>query len=209
MKDLLPVLRVLGMLMVMFAGAMLLPFGVSWFTQDGIWRIYPWAIGLTVCVGLLLWGSLYRYKQDLQPRHGVILVTLVWVVLPLCAMVPLILGLRRVGIQISFTHAYFEAVSGLTTAGATVLSGLDNLPVSINVWRTFLQWMGGMGILILAVAILPLLGIGGAQLFRAEAAGPVKDTKLTPRITETAKGLWGVYALFSIGCFLAFWVFGM
>lgn len=209
MKDLLPVLRVLGMLMVMFAGAMLLPFGVSWFTQDGIWRIYPWSIGATVGVGLLLWASLYRHKQDLQPRHGVILVTLVWVVLPLCAMLPLLMGLNRVGVPISATHAYFEAVSGLTTTGATVLSGLDQLPVSINVWRTFMQWMGGMGILILAVAILPLLGVGGAQLFRAEAAGPVKDTKLTPRITETAKGLWGVYALFSIGCFLAFWACGM
>jgi trk system potassium uptake protein TrkH len=158
MKDLLPVLRVLGMLMIMFAGAMLLPFGISWFTQDGIWRIYPWSIGLTVGVGLLLWGGLHRHKQDLQPRHGVILVTLVWVVLPLCAMVPLVMGLNRVGISISFTHAYFEAVSGLTTTGATVLSGLDQLPVSINVWRTFMQWMGGMGILILAVAVLPLLG---------------------------------------------------
>lgn len=209
MRDLLPVLRVLGMLMVMFAGAMLLPFGVSWFADDGVWRIYPWSIGITACAGLLLWGSLYRHKRDLQARHGVILVTLVWVVLPLCAVLPLMLGLSRVGLQISFTHAYFEAVSGLTTAGATVLSGVDKLPVSINVWRTFLQWMGGMGILILAVAVLPLLGVGGAQLFRAEAAGPVKDTKLTPRITETAKGLWGVYALFSVACALAFWAGGM
>ncbi|WP_120964970.1 potassium transporter TrkG [Comamonas sp. lk] len=209
MRDLLPVLRVLGMLMVMFALSMLLPFGVSWFTQDGIWRIYPWAMGITMAAGLLLWGGLHRHKQDLQPRHGVILVTLVWVVLPLCAMLPLMLGLMHIGIQISFTHAYFEAVSGLTTAGATILTGLDQLPVSINIWRTFLQWVGGMGILILAVAILPLLGVGGAQLFRAEAAGPVKDTKLTPRITETAKGLWGVYASFSIACALAFWAAGM
>lgn len=209
MRDLLPVLRVLGMLMCMFAAAMLLPFAVSWFTGDGIWRIYPQAIGITVAAGVALWAGLRRHQRDLQPRHGVILVTLVWAVLPLCAMLPLVFGLQRVGIHISFTHAYFEAVSGLTTAGATVLSGLDRLPVSINVWRTFLQWVGGMGILILAVAILPLLGVGGAQLFRAEAAGPIKDTKLTPRITETAKGLWGVYALFSIACMLAFWAAGM
>jgi trk system potassium uptake protein TrkH len=209
MRDLLPVLRVLGMLMVMFAAAMLLPFGVSWFADDGIWRIYPWAMGVTACAGLGLWGGLHRHRRDLQARHGVILVTLVWVVLPLCAVLPLMLGLQRVGLKISFTHAYFEAVSGLTTAGATVLSGVDKLPVSINVWRTFLQWMGGMGILVLAVAVLPLLGVGGAQLFRAEAAGPVKDTKLTPRITETAKGLWGVYALFSVACALAFWAGGM
>ncbi|MBX9836241.1 MAG: TrkH family potassium uptake protein, partial [Burkholderiaceae bacterium] len=113
------------------------------------------------------------------------------------------------GRPMSFTHAYFEAVSGLTTTGSTVLSNLDTLPVSVNVWRTFLQWIGGMGILILAVAVLPLLGVGGAQLFKAEAAGPIKDTKLTPRMTETAKGLWGVYALFSIACVLAYWAAGM
>ena len=208
MRDLLPVLRVLGMLMVMFALSMLLPFAVSWFTDDGIWRIYPWAIGITAAAGLSLWIGLDHFRRELQPRHGVILVTLVWVVLPLCAMLPLVLGMGHVGLSISFTHAYFEAVSGLTTTGATVLTGLDALPVSINVWRTFLQWLGGMGILILAVAILPLLR-GGAQLFRAEAAGPIKDTKLTPRVTETAKGLWGVYGVFSLACLLAFWAAGM
>jgi trk system potassium uptake protein TrkH len=119
------------------------------------------------------------------------------------------LALQHIGRPLSFTHAYFEAVSGLTTTGSTVLLGLDTLPVSVNVWRTFLQWMGGMGILILAVAVLPLLGVGGSQLFKAEAAGPLKDTKLTPRMTATAKGLWGVYALFSAGCALAFWLGGM
>ena len=209
MRDLFPVLRVLGMLMVMFALSMLLPFAVSWFADDGIWRIYPWAIGITAAAGLSLWIGLDHFRRELQPRHGVILVTLVWVVLPLCAMLPLVLGMGHVGLSISFTHAYFEAVSGLTTTGATVLTGLDALPVSINVWRTFLQWLGGMGILILAVAILPLLGVGGAQLFRAEAAGPIKDTKLTPRVTETAKGRWGVYGVFSLACLLAFWAAGM
>ncbi|MCL1962008.1 MAG: potassium transporter, partial [Desulfovibrionaceae bacterium] len=167
MRDLLPVLRVLGMLMVLFACAMLLPLGVSWYMQDGIWHVYPWSMGITACAGLLLWWGLRRHKRDLQARHGVILVTLVWVMLPLCAVLPLELGFARVGRTLSFTHAYFEAVSGLTTTGSTVLSGLDALPVSLNVWRTVLQWMGGMGILILAAAILPLLGVGGAQLFRA------------------------------------------
>ncbi|WP_027016536.1 TrkH family potassium uptake protein [Comamonas composti] len=209
MRDLFPVLRVLGMLMVLFALAMLLPFGISWFADDGIWRIYPWAMAITAAAGLGLWLGLRHYKRELQTRHGVILVTLVWVVLPLCATLPLVLGMNHIGLRISFTHAYFEAVSGLTTTGATVLSGVDELPVSINVWRTFLQWLGGMGILILAVAILPLLGVGGAQLFRAEAAGPVKDTKLTPRMTETAKGLWAVYGVFSLACGLAFWAGGM
>lgn len=209
MRDLLPVLRVMGMLMVMFAISMLVPFGVSWFTEDGVWRIYPWSLGISALVGLSLWGGLHGHKRDLQPRHGVILVTFVWVMLPLCATLPLMLGMRHVGLPISFTHAYFEAVSGLTTSGATVIGDVERLPISLNVWRAFLQWMGGMGILILAVAILPLLGVGGAQLFKAEAAGPVKDTKLTPRMTETAKGLWGVYALFSLLCWAAFWACGM
>ncbi|MDT4839427.1 Trk system potassium uptake protein TrkH [compost metagenome] len=109
----------------------------------------------------------------------------------------------------SFTDAYFESMSGLTTTGATVLVGLDVLPASINLWRCFLQWLGGMGILVLAVAILPMLGVGGSQLFRAEATGPMKDAKLTPRITETAKGLWSVYSLLSLACVLGYWLAGM
>jgi trk system potassium uptake protein TrkH len=209
MSDLFPVLRVLGMLMVMFALAMGLPFGVSWFMQDGVWRVYPIAIAATMVVGVGLWVGLRRYKRELLPRHGVILVSLVWLVLPLCASLPLWLAMLQVGRPLSFTHAYFEAVSGLTTTGSTVLDQLDKLPVSVNVWRTFLQWLGGMGILILAVAILPLLGVGGSQLFKAEAAGPIKDTKLTPRMTETAKGLWGVYAFFSLTCAVAYWWAGM
>lgn len=209
MRDLLPVLRLLGALMVMFGVSMALPLGVSWYLQDGLWPVWLWSLGGTALAGAALWACTDRYRREMQPRHGVILVTLVWVCLPLCACVPLLLGYAEMGRPLSFTHAYFEAVSGLTTSGATVLSKLDELPQSINIWRTFLQWLGGMGILILAVAILPLLGVGGGQLFRAEAAGPVKDTKLTPRITGTAKGLWGVYAVFSISCALAFWLAGM
>ena len=209
MADMFPVLRVLGILVMVFAMAMGLPLGVSWFMQDGVWRVYPQAMGITLCVGAALWWGMRRHARELQPRHGVMLVTLVWVLLPLFATLPLLLALHQVGRPLSFTHAYFESVSGLTTTGATVLSGLDALPVSVNMWRTFLQWVGGMGILILAVAVLPLLGVGGSQLFKAEAAGPVKDAKLTPRMTETAKGLWGVYALFSGSCALAYWLAGM
>ena len=209
MKDLYPVLRVLGMLLVMFALSMAVPLATSWMVQDGMWRVWPAAMAGTALVGLLLWLTFYRHKHELQPRHGVILVTLVWVCLPLCAAAPMMAVYAQLGHKLSFTHAYFEAVSGLTTSGATVLVGLDDLPLSLNIWRTFLQWMGGMGILILAVAILPLLGVGGSQLFRAEAAGPIKDTKLTPRMTGTAKGLWGVYAIFSVSCMLAFWLGGM
>lgn len=209
MRDLFPVLRVLGVLLVFFALSMNVPMAASWLLEDGMWQAWPSAMAVTVVLGLLLWFCMRHHKQELQPRHGVILVTLVWVCLPLSAALPMMLVYNQMGLDLSFTYAYFEAVSGLTTAGSSVLSNLDTLPVSLNIWRTFLQWIGGMGILILAVAILPLLGVGGSQLFRAEAAGPVKDTKLTPRITGTAKGLWGVYAVFSVSCFVAFWLGGM
>lgn len=209
MRDLFPVLRVLGVLMCLFALSMALPGVVAWWGQEAVWQVYPISMALTLAAGLLLWWSMRGYRQELQPRHGVILVTLVWLLLPLCASLPLWLAMAQLGRPISFTHAYFEAVSGLTTTGSTVLTGLDELPLSVNFWRTFLQWLGGMGILILAVAILPLLGVGGCQLFKAEAAGPVKDTKLTPRMTETAKGLWGVYAAISALCALCFWAGGM
>ena len=203
MTDVFPVLRVLGMLVMLFALAMGVPLAVSWYSQDGVWQVYPLSMAVTVLAGGALVLGLRNYRRELQPRHGVMLVSLVWVLLPLFATLPLMLACYQVGRPMSFTHAYFEAVSGLTTTGSTVLANLDTLPVSVNVWRTFMQWIGGMGILILAVAVLPMLGVGGSQLFKAEAAGPVKDTKLTPRMTETAKGVWGVYALFSAGCALA------
>lgn len=209
MRDLLPVLRVLGMLLVLFAISMAIPWLTAYVQHDGVVDVWPVVMALTAAVGLGLWGGLRQYRQDLQPRHGIILVSVAWVTLPVYAALPIWGALYMTGQPISVTHAYFEAVSGLTTTGSTVLSGLDRIPVSVNMWRTFLQWMGGMGILILAVALLPLLGVGGSQMFRAEAAGPIKDTKLTPRMTGTAKGLWGVYALFSVACALAFWLAGM
>lgn len=209
MVDLFPVLRVLGILAMIFSLAMGLPLAVSLWTRDGIWHVYPQAMGATFMAGAWLWWRLRHFRHELQPRHGVMLVSLVWMLLPLAAALPLMLAGHHIGRSMSFTHAYFEAVSGLTTTGSTVLAGLDTLPVSVNVWRTFLQWMGGMGILVLAVAVLPLLGVGGSQLFKAEAAGPLKDAKLTPRMTGTAKGLWGVYALFSVSCGLAYWLAGM
>jgi trk system potassium uptake protein TrkH len=132
------------------------------------------------------------------------MVALVWTVLPVYAGLPLMIQLDA-----SFTDAYFEAVSGLTTTGATVFEGLDTLPVSINFWRCQLVWLGGMGLIVLAVAILPLLGIGGRQMFKAETPGPMKDSKMTPRMAETAKGLWVVYTLISICCTLGYHWAGM
>lgn len=209
MSDVLPVLRVLGALLTMFALSMGVPLAASLWADEGLWQHYATAIVVTLMVSALLWGGLHGHRRELLPRHGVMLVSMVWVVLPLFAALPLLLVMHAIGRPLSFTHAYFEAVSGLTTTGGTVLAGVDRLPLSVNMWRTFMQWIGGMGILVLAVAVLPLLGVGGSQLFKAEAAGPVKDTKLTPRMTETAKGLWGVYVVFSLACALAFWAGGM
>jgi trk system potassium uptake protein TrkH len=166
------------------------------------------------CAGLLYGASVHWREPDggnpeLRAREAMLIVALCWILLPAFAALPLWTFFSSLDPSFSFTRAYFEAVSGLTTTGATTLSGLDDLPISINFWRLFLQWIGGMGILILAVAIIPLIGVGGGQLFRSEATGPLKDKKLTPRITETAKGLWLVYCALTAVCAGSYWIAGM
>jgi trk system potassium uptake protein TrkH len=205
------VFPVLGAIVMVFALTMLVPLVVSWHMGDGATAAYPLAIGVTLLAGLVMRSAVWIVgrKLELQKRDGILLVGLVWTLLPLFACLPLLQYFSQAGTPMNFTAAYFEAMSGLTTTGATVLIGLDALPGSINLWRCLLQWLGGMGILVLAVAILPMLGVGGSQLFRAEATGPMKDAKLTPRITETAKGLWSVYCVLSLACALAYWLGGM
>jgi trk system potassium uptake protein TrkH len=198
------VYRVLGMIIVLFSLTMLLPLGWSWRVNDGAQTAYDEAFLLTFLTGVLVWYRCRHAKADLQVRDGFLLVVLVWTVLPAFATLPLILQLK-----ISFTDAYFEAMSGLTTTGATVLANLDTLPESINLWRHLLVWIGGMGLIVLAVAVLPLLGIGGRAMFKAETPGPMKDSNLTPRITQTAKGLWGVYIGVTIACLFAYHWGGM
>lgn len=205
----LPALSILGTIVMAFALTMGVPLAVAWFGHDEALASWHVGMALTFGAGVVMRLLARRHRRELQPRDGVMLVSLVWTVLPLFASVPLMVYFRQAGTPLSFTDAYFEAMSGLTTTGATVLSGLDALPRSINLWRCFMQWMGGMGILVLAVAILPMLGVGGSQLFRAEVAGPMKDTKLTPRITETAKGLWSIYCVLSLLCVLAYRAAGM
>jgi trk system potassium uptake protein len=204
-RSTLPVLNVLGYVVIIFSAAMLVPLGFAFAAGDEALHDYDFALLATVASGVFLVVATRSHKRELQPRDGFLLVTLVWTVLPGFASLPLLFHIPG----ISFTDAYFEAMSGLTATGATVLSGLDNLPTSINVWRTFLQWIGGMGILVLAVAILPLLGVGGAQVFRAEFPGPLKETKLTPRIADTAKALYTIYFALSVACFFAYRWAGM
>jgi trk system potassium uptake protein TrkH len=204
-NSLFPIVNILGAAIAVFAVTMLAPLTVAFVRDEGALIAYDTAFLITFASGATLWLATRRFRRELQPRDGFLLVTLIWTALPAFATLPLLLHLPR----LSFTDAYFEAMSGMTTTGATVLSGLDALPVSINFWRCLLQWMGGMGILVLMVAILPMLGVGGTQLFRAETAGPIKDAKLTPRITDTAVGLWTVYGAISLACFLAYWAGGM
>ncbi len=201
----LPVINLLGQLIVLFSLTMVVPLLYSFITRDAALYAYDKAIFVTVISGFAMALVSRKHKRELQVRDGFLLVVLAWTVLPVFAALPLLAFLP----DLSFTDAYFEAVSGLTTTGATVLSGLDQMPPSINLWRGELVWVGGMGLIVLAVAILPLLGVGGRQLYRAETPGPMKDTKLTPRITETAKGLWLVYTGLSIACVIAYKVAGM
>jgi trk system potassium uptake protein TrkH len=201
----LAVLHVLGLFIMIFSSTLLLPLAVALLYRDAALHAYYPALGITLASGALVWGAARHARRELQIRDGFLLVTLAWAMLPAFAALPFLFYLP----QMSFTHAYFEAMSGLTTTGATVLSNLDRLPPSINLWRGFLEWLGGMGIIVLAVAILPLLGVGGRQLYKAETPGPMKDTKLTPRITETAKGLWIVYSLITAACVLSYWAAGM
>lgn len=205
MPSILPILAVLGGILMVFSATMLVPLAFAYFGNDTALYAYDGAIAATFGAGLALFLACRRFKRELQPRDGFLLVSLVWAVLPAFGTLPLMLHLP----QLSFTDAYFEAVSGLTTTGATVLTGLEKLPTSINVWRCFMVLIGGMGILVLAVAILPLLGVGGSQLFKAETPGPMKDQKLTPRIAETARGLWTVYFAIALVCFFAYRVAGM
>lgn len=199
-----PVYRALGMIIMLFGLTMLAPLILSYVTDDGAQAVYDESMALTMLSGAFLWYRYRRCKRELNIRDGFLMVVLVWTVLPAFAAIPLMLHLG-----ISHTDAYFEAVSGLTTTGATVLANLDTLPMSINLWRHQLVWIGGMGLIVLAIAILPLLGIGGRQMFKAETPGPMKDAKMTPRIAETAKGLWMVYLGVSVACILGYQWAGM
>ena len=205
MRAFFPVFAVLGGVLMLFAAAMLVPLAFAFFGADEALLAYDEAILATFATGLALFLTGRRSRRELLPRDGFLLVSLVWTVLPAFGALPLMIHLPA----LSFTDAYFEAMSGLTTTGATVLTGLDALPLSINVWRCLMVLIGGMGILVLAVAILPLLGVGGSQLFKAETPGPMKDQKLTPRIAETARGLWAVYFTIATACFFAYRVAGM
>lgn len=205
MQRSLTVIHALGMMLVMFSVTYILPIGTSLIYQDGTLIDFALAMVMTFAVGCLMWMLTRHNKGELSIRHGYLLVVMMWTAIPAFATLPLLLLING----LSFTDAYFETMSGLTTTGATVLTKLDALPPAINLWRHELIWLGGMGIIVLAVAILPLLGVGGRQLYKAETPGPMKNSTLTPRITETARNLWLVYFFITLACILSLNVAGM
>jgi trk system potassium uptake protein TrkH len=200
-----PILHVLGMIILGFGLSMLVPLLLSELTRDGAQRAYDLAALITVGSGLLMWLIGRHWRRELKTRDGILLVVLTWTLLPAFAALPLLIYMPN----LALADAYFEAMSGLTATGATVLSGLDDLPQSINLWRAQLHWVGGLGVIVLVTAVLPLLGVGGRQMFKAETPTPMKDQKLTPRMAETAKGLWVVYVILTAICISVLWTLGM
>ena len=198
--------RILGLLIMVFSLTMIPPSVVSLIYQDGGGSAFVLTFFLTLAFGFFIYFPKRHSKSELKVRDGFLVVVLFWTVLSLMGTVPFLL---MPNMNMSLADSVFEAFSGLTTTGATVISGLDELPHSILYYRQQLQWFGGMGIIVLAVAILPMLGIGGMQLYRAETPGPMKDNKLTPRIAGTAKALWYIYLGLTIACALSYWFAGM
>ena len=198
--------RILGILLTLFSVTLLPPLGFALWNDDGAARAFATAFAITLSCGMLIWLPVAHIRREMRLRDGFIVVVMFWTVLTSIGALPFVLADNP---HLTVTDAVFESVSGLTTTGATVITHLDALPISILYYRQQLQWLGGMGIIVLAVAVLPMLGIGGMQLYRAETPGPMKDAKLTPRITETAKALWFIYLGLTVACAFAYWLAGM
>lgn len=190
---------VLGLILMIFGLTYILPIITSLYFNDGMIEHFVDGMSLNIGIGGILAGLTMKFRGEVKNRDGYLLVASFWVLMSAAATLPLLWSIPG----LSFTDAFFETMSGFTTTGATVLVGLDHLAPSLNLWRHEMVWIGGLGIIVLAVAILPLLGFGGMQLYKAEIAGPVKDSKMTPRITETARLLWLVYAGITLACALS------
>jgi len=200
------IIRILGLLVTLLSVTMLPPAFVSLIYRDGGGVSFLSAFVFCLVAGLLSWYPNRDEKGELRAREGFLIVVLFWVVLASFSAVPLLLLDEP---NLSLADAFFESFSGLTTTGATILTQIDGLPHAVLWYRQQLQWLGGMGIIVLAVAVLPMLGIGGMQLYRAETPGPVKESKMTPRIADTAKHLWYIYLSLTVACALSYWAAGM
>ena len=198
------ILRLFGVLLMLYSLGFLPSIGISLLYDDGQWVIFVGSLLITIAAGLILWFPNHRQRSEISVRDGFFVVTMFWVLLGVVGALPFIIGLH-----LNVTDAVFESISGFTTTGATVIVGLDELPPSILYHRQQIQWLGGMGIVVLAVAIMPLLGVGGMQLYRAEASWVSQEDKITPRIADTARSLWMIYVALTIASAAAFWLAGM
>lgn len=198
--------KIIGALLILFSATMILPIIVSMIYQDQHLVIFIQSLAIPLILGSLLYYPQRNNNHDLKLRDGFIIVALFWFTLSLFGALPFIFS---ESLNISFTDSVFESVSGITTTGATVLTQINDLPHSILFYRNQLQWFGGLGIIVLAVAILPLLGVGGMQLYKAETPGSFKENKIAPRLTHTAKALWYIYLTITIACTLAYFLAGM
>ncbi|MDT8386599.1 MAG: TrkH family potassium uptake protein [Thiogranum sp.] len=196
--------RLFGILLMLYSASFIPSIGVAFLYGDGQWDTFSASLLISALAGLLLWLPNRTRKEELSIRDGFLVVTLFWGLLGVVGALPFLLGLH-----LGITDAVFESISGFTTTGATVIVGLDELPPSILYHRQQIQWLGGMGIIVLAIAILPLLGVGGMQLYRAEASGVAKHEKMTPRIAQTARVLWTIYLVLTVACAFGFWIAGM
>jgi trk system potassium uptake protein TrkH len=199
-------MRVLGLLLMMFSSAMIPPLVIALVADDHTITAFLSAMAITFFSGFALWLPFRGARHELRIRDGFLITALFWTVLGIFGALPFALAESP---HLTPAKAIFESISGLTATGATVIVGLDDLPQSILLYRQLLQWMGGIGIIVVAVAVLPMLGVGGMQLYRAETPGPSKDSKLTPRITGTAKALFSVYLSLTLACALAYYFAGM
>lgn len=206
MQLILQILYPYGIFVTYFSFLMLLPAMVSLIEGDGLYIIFTVTAASIFIIGLVLMtiGKALR-TDNMLVRHGFLLITIMWTTMPLYGAIPLLYSIEH----IDFAGAYFESASGLTASGATILSGLDSLPNSVNFWRALMSWIGGMGLVVLATAILPVLGVGGSGAFQAELTGPIKEKRITPQLGETAKILWLIYMGITILCIICYKIAGM
>lgn len=202
--QLLVIQRILGMLLMLHSITMLPPFLVALFYGEPEWWDFLVTFSGLALLGVGIWLPVRNQRTELRTRDGFVVVAMFWTVLGMFGAIPFMFDPH-----LPFTEAVFESVSGFTTTGATVIIGLDQLPKAILYYRQQLTFIGGIGIVVLAVAILPMLGVGGMSLYRAETPGPMKDSKLTPRIIETARAFSYTYVGLCAACALAFWIAGM
>ena len=199
--------KIIGIMLMMFAVTLMIPIVTSLSFSDGNLQTFVVSLLVFFIIGALLYFPNSKIKSsDIKSKEGFLIVVLFWLILSLFGSLPFILDKD---LSLSFVDALFESISGWTTTGATIIDDLENLSPSILIYRQMLQWLGGMGIVILALAILPMLGVGGMQLYKAESTGPIKDNKISPRIAETAKSLWRVYIGLTIACALLYFFAGM